>query len=1338
MAKGIGTVEDVASSAFGTPPLEDKRILEQTDGVVADEVVETVPDGALHLRFLDGSDLRLGSNAKVQLDKFVYDPDAGSGELAVDLGRGIFRFVSGNVPSDGVRIETPVATVGVRGTDIIGLLTASAFIVFVVKGSIWVRPLFGEEREYIVNELETLSISLSGRATYGVPIPDYDRGLGEDVIEAMASPAAGGDEGSSTRTVSLDGQGSFLPFNPAVLYQLIQVILERVVGYDGSGGADSAFEDPSAFLVFSGEDANILFNSFNQDQPAAEAEGPAGLPKGAVVVIVVPPAADGEAPQPVVIVVTPDNPGGDVIPGNPGPFIVQIFTPGNDQVDLSNIAGVLQLVSPFNPITQDDFEALILNGYNVVDALQGNDNVILPNLGDFLNNFLNGVLFDAGPGDDLITGGNADDIVAGGFGSVDTLYGEDGSDLLYGDEADDAAEGDVDTLYGGGSADTLYGEGNGDLVYGGDDADVIYGGDNPRDPDSDYQSGFNANDEEVAVALSPDRLYGDSGSDLIYGGLGSDRAFGGDQADTLYGNGDSDSLFGGDDGDLLYGGENTEGLLGGQFPFEELLSGGSGADTLYGEDGGDLLFGGADDDTLYGGPGVDDVRGAGGSDLIVVGAGDLDASGVELAAGGSDAGLDVLQLNGDEQPNVFDIRKLDPSDPLNPTIRVTFDDNPLDVLEMEDIVVYGDNADDQLSVGDLEETDILSNTVFFYGGLADDRLFGGGEVITGEFAFQRLVGIGDEFAGNASGNDSFYGGDGNDLFYGDNDFGFIFGQLSNNLDSTQTNGDDVLFGNTGSDELYGDAANVMGAGANDTLTGSITVSGGDDTLSGGDAADTVYGDAGADLQADNALAAAHGGNDTLFGDDPDDVDSGNDELYGDAGNQFDAQNGGIVGGGIDILYGGESIDPTFDINDEFVLNEDDAIFGDAGGDIIASGPGSIAYGGDDTAYGLLGSDTIYGDAGGNIMASGGSAVSGGADTIFGGQAIDGFFEPGQGSDTIYGDAGGDLTADGGDANATGGNDLIFGSVFNVEVYGDAGGDLRATNGGRVDGGHDTVYGGGGTDFLPDELISGDAGGSLSADGAGSSAIGGNDVLVGANGFDEIYGDAVGDITATNGGTARGGDDLIYGGSGDDVIYGDAGGSDNGLGGNDTLFGDNVDDTLYGGSGQDQLHGGDDEDTLFGGGGDDLLYGDGLDATTVSTSGEDVLYGGAGIDTLIGGLESDTLAGGSGADTMDGEEGSDTYLYLAEDIDGSLDTILTFQEDAGGDVLDLRAVITLGGADILDFLQLSNNGANTTVEIDVDGNNTFGAGADQTIEIVGVTFTDADVAALVANGNLLVS
>ena len=129
---------------------------------------------------------------------------------------------------------------------------------------------------------------------------------------------------------------------------------------------------------------------------------------------------------------------------------------------------------------------------------------------------------------------------------------------------------------------------------------------------------------------------------------------------------------------------------------------------------------------------------------------------------------------------------------------------------------------------------------------------------------------------------------------------------------------------------------------------------------------------------------------------------------------------------------------------------------------------------------------------------------------------------------------------------------------------------------------------------------------------------GNDIIIGGDFDDVLYGDA--------------GFDVIKGGSGDDILYGGTGNDDlEGGFGNDVLLGNAGDDYLAGDYGYDFLSGGDGNDTLLGGASDDRLWGE---------SGADVLFGGNGADRLYGGLGDDRLLGGAGNDTIEGDDGID--------------------------------------------------------------------------------------------------
>ena len=68
------------------------------------------------LLFVDQTTLTIAPNSEVVLDKFVFDPDRGTGEIAISLTKGALRFIGGKISknTDAV-INTPSATIGIRG-----------------------------------------------------------------------------------------------------------------------------------------------------------------------------------------------------------------------------------------------------------------------------------------------------------------------------------------------------------------------------------------------------------------------------------------------------------------------------------------------------------------------------------------------------------------------------------------------------------------------------------------------------------------------------------------------------------------------------------------------------------------------------------------------------------------------------------------------------------------------------------------------------------------------------------------------------------------------------------------------------------------------------------------------------------------------------------------------------------------------------------------------------------------------------------------------------------------------------------------------------------------------
>jgi len=87
------------------------------DLVYQGDVVQTGADGRLGINFTDGTSFNLSSNARMALSEFIYEPNGTSNSTLFNLTKGTFTFVAGNNAKTGdMKVDTPVATMGIRGT----------------------------------------------------------------------------------------------------------------------------------------------------------------------------------------------------------------------------------------------------------------------------------------------------------------------------------------------------------------------------------------------------------------------------------------------------------------------------------------------------------------------------------------------------------------------------------------------------------------------------------------------------------------------------------------------------------------------------------------------------------------------------------------------------------------------------------------------------------------------------------------------------------------------------------------------------------------------------------------------------------------------------------------------------------------------------------------------------------------------------------------------------------------------------------------------------------------------------------------------------------------------
>lgn len=65
--------------------------------IVTDEVLETGNRASMTVRLTDGTELTLGSNARLKVDKYVFDQDKSTSKAAIELMQGVFYFISGKL-----------------------------------------------------------------------------------------------------------------------------------------------------------------------------------------------------------------------------------------------------------------------------------------------------------------------------------------------------------------------------------------------------------------------------------------------------------------------------------------------------------------------------------------------------------------------------------------------------------------------------------------------------------------------------------------------------------------------------------------------------------------------------------------------------------------------------------------------------------------------------------------------------------------------------------------------------------------------------------------------------------------------------------------------------------------------------------------------------------------------------------------------------------------------------------------------------------------------------------------------------------------------------------------
>ena len=214
---GIATVTDVVNEGYRTPPGHEERAAQRADELVQDEALRTDSDSRIAVRFVDGSALDVEADSALVLSDYVFDGSAAAG--LINLNDGLFHFTSNGKPDQGVKLRTPVATIGVRGTEFLVHVDGDdVTIIDILSGAVEARPhgtgspvvcvagqsilVAGPDEDAVCGDLGSFSTaSAAGRGPDRSPQPGHggqnERPRGDKPVRDKPSPPSGGNGGGN-------------------------------------------------------------------------------------------------------------------------------------------------------------------------------------------------------------------------------------------------------------------------------------------------------------------------------------------------------------------------------------------------------------------------------------------------------------------------------------------------------------------------------------------------------------------------------------------------------------------------------------------------------------------------------------------------------------------------------------------------------------------------------------------------------------------------------------------------------------------------------------------------------------------------------------------------------------------------------------------------------------------------------------------------------------------------------------------------------------------------------------------------------------------------------------
>ncbi|MCG8324263.1 MAG: FecR domain-containing protein [Thiotrichales bacterium] len=166
-ASKAGEVKTIKGEVSATLDQE-TRTLSKGDDVFANDLIATEGGALVEIKFVDDSKFLVGPDSEMQVDKFSYNKPDTENKLSTRLLKGSFRFVTGLIARykpESMEVSTAVATIGIRGTTVAVVASATAATVVLEEPEDRSRDTAIE----VANQFGSVTIDEPG---YGTEIPD--------------------------------------------------------------------------------------------------------------------------------------------------------------------------------------------------------------------------------------------------------------------------------------------------------------------------------------------------------------------------------------------------------------------------------------------------------------------------------------------------------------------------------------------------------------------------------------------------------------------------------------------------------------------------------------------------------------------------------------------------------------------------------------------------------------------------------------------------------------------------------------------------------------------------------------------------------------------------------------------------------------------------------------------------------------------------------------------------------------------------------------------------------------------------------------------------------------